>query len=471
MKAFLTILLTLYQTFSAQQNNPVIDKIFLQNELNTAIIGASVKDVVTQKTLYEKNSHWQLVPASTFKLLITICALEKLGANYKFKTEIYYSGEIKNKILNGNLIIKGYGDPTIESRFFKYSALQDICNLLKNKGIEKINGKLILDNSYFQPRVNNNWVWEDINNYYSAIPYPINIYDNEYHIYFQSQKENEPVQVLKIHPQYLSKPMIEITDNSLIAKQGGDNAFIYGDPFGYSKRLEGSIPPYQKNYSIEGVLPDPPRMFVQELIQKLKDNNINLADFNTLAVNKDTLNYSNKNLLGSIFSPVLSEIIRLTNLHSINLFAESLLWAIGKGNYEKGKKEIINYLVQEYLNPQEVNIDDACGLSRLDGISADLLSSLLVKIYSSKNKEVFLNSLPISGESGTMKNFSNTFPLKNNLKCKTGYIQRVRTYAGYMNTKSGKTISVCLMYNNFNTSSEKIKQISKIFFETLYENF
>ncbi len=470
MKSILIVLTFFLGVLCAQYDESEIDNIFLQNGLNSSIIGVSVKEVLSQKIIYEKNSHLQLVPASTFKLLITICGLEKLGADFRFITEMYYHGEIKNKTLNGNLIIKGYGDPTIESRFFKQSALQNICNLLKNKGIEKIQGNIIIDNSYFQPFIHDNWIWEDINNYYTAVPYPVSIYDNAYHIYFQSQ-EKERADILKIEPQYSSNPIIEIEDNQVFAKPGGDNAFIYGDPMRYVKRVSGSIPPNQKEYSIEGALPDPARMFVQELLKKFKLCNIGLTNTHVLITNKDTLNYKAFNSLGNILSPSLSEIVRLTNLYSINLFAEAILWAIGKGDYEKGKKEIINYLKQEDLNTQEVNIDDACGLSRLNGISADIFSSLLVKMYNKKNKEVFLNSLPVSGESGTMKHFSNTFPLKGNLRCKTGYIQRVRTYAGYINTKSGKPLAICLMYNNFNLSSEKIKQISKRFFETLYKNY
>jgi D-alanyl-D-alanine carboxypeptidase/D-alanyl-D-alanine-endopeptidase (penicillin-binding protein 4) len=470
MPRFLTFLFCL-QNFLFSQNAG-LDIILKNNELSSAIIAVSVKDVSDSKAILEHNSYIQLTPASTFKLITTIVALEKLGVNFQFKTEVYYSGKIENKTLNGNLIIKGYGDPTFESRFFKSPSLQEICESLKNKGVEHISGKIIIDNSYFKPEINDNWVWEDINNYYSAIPYPINIYDNEFHIYLQSNEVNSKVQITKIFPQYNKSPKIEITESTLISKPGGDNAYIYGDPLNYSKRINGSIPPFQKDYSIEGALPDPARMFAQELISTFSKNNIsfNQQQF-PIIINADTLNYSQYHLLFTLKSPPLSEIVRLTNLHSINFFAESMLYALGNGNYENGKKIIMNFLKEKNINTNEINIDDACGLSRLNGISADVMTQLLNLIFNSKNKNIFQNSLPISGESGTMKNFSNSPPLSGNLMCKTGYIQRVRTYAGFLKTKSGKILSVCLMYNNFNTSNEKIKQISKIFFETLYQNF
>lgn len=207
---------------------------FNEKEWNSTIIGISVRDISNNKIIFEKNSHLQLCPASTFKLLTTSAALEKLGANYQFKTEFYYVGELKNRVLSGNLIIKTYGDPTIESRFFKNNTLNAIVLQLKQK-LDKITGKIIIDNSFIQSDIHDNWIWEDINNYYAAIPYSTNIYDNEFHIYLQSQQINTPVKVLSIQPQYHSYPKIEISENSLTAQQGGDNAYIYGDPLPFRR--------------------------------------------------------------------------------------------------------------------------------------------------------------------------------------------------------------------------------------------
>lgn len=465
MKTFLKIscLLLMFLYSNAQSIS------FNEKEWNSTIIGISVRDISNNKIIFEKNSHLQLCPASTFKLLTTSAALEKLGANYQFKTEFYYVGELKNRVLSGNLIIKTYGDPTIESRFFKNNTLNAIVLQLKQK-LDKITGKIIIDNSFIQSDIHDNWIWEDINNYYAAIPYSTNIYDNEFHIYLQSQQINTPIKVLSIQPQYHSYPKIEISENSLTAQQGGDNAYIYGDPLAYTKRLKGSIPPFQKEYSIEGVLPDPPRMFAQEFIKELNHQKIILKDTVPLIVNKDSIPYTTAQLLYTHYSPPLSEIVRLTNLHSINLFAECIVYALGNGNYNKGKKEIIQFLKQHNINTDEVNIDDGCGLSRLDGVSADALTQLLSKVYQKSYFTTFWNSLPVAGESGTMKNFATTPPLANNLRCKTGYVQRVRTYAGYLKTKSGKTLAVAVMFNNFNVSIDKIKQSTKAFFEMMYND-
>lgn len=469
MMRFLTLFFIIFSLcFYSQSSNISLENIFSHPSLNSSIIGISVKEASTGKIIYEKNSHSQLVPASIFKLLTTFITIEKLGADFKFKTEIYYSGNIRRDTLFGNLIIKGYGDPTFESRFFSTSALNELVQKIKNKNIRYIKGKLILVTNYFSAQVNGNWAFEDVNNYYAAVPHPLNIFDNEYHLYFETGAKGQYAKVLNIEPQYEFPPKIVITSNNVVAKEGGDNAYIYGDPFSYEKRIEGSVPPFQKKYSIEGCLPDPPRMLAESILNKFSIENIRIAEKNYNIIN-DTFNLKPFQLLDVVYSPPLSEIFRLTNLHSINLFAESMLYVLGNGDYDNGKKILLETLIKKGIDKNEVNIDDACGLSRLDGISANAMTEFLIKAYSSPYKNILLNGLPVAGESGTMKNFSDTAPLKGNLKCKTGYFARVRTFAGFLNTKTGKTLAVCIMFNNFNASLDKIKQSTKQFFETLYQ--
>lgn len=466
---FLTFILAVEKFFS-QPSTYFIDNLLSEPELKGALISVSVKEIASQKILFEKNSTIQLVPASIFKLLTTFAALEKLGSNFKFKTEIYYSGSIQDSILNGDIIVKGYGDPTTESRFFKNSTLNEIAQSIKNLHIKAIKGHLILLNDYIRSRVCDNWTYEDVNNYYAAIPYSINIYDNQYHIYLKTDKPHQCASLIKIEPQYKNLPKILVTENNVIAREGGDNAYIYGDPLDYNKRIEGSIPPFQNEYSIEGALPHPPRMFAESLIQQINQYKIQIHP-HQYRISEDTFNLKKLHLVQTFYSPALSDIIQLTNLHSINLFAEALLYQLGNGDYEKGKRELLTFAKKLGIANNEISIDDACGLSRLNGISTNAMTELLIKAYQSPYKSIFLKSLPVAGESGTMRNFSNTPPLKGNLKCKTGYFQRVRSFAGYMNTQSGKTIAFCIIYNNFNISSEKIKQITKSFLETLYQKF
>lgn len=457
---------SLLTTICAQKHEN-IESILKDKALASALISISVKDISSNEILYEKNSHTQCTPASIFKIITTYAALEKLGADFKFKTEIYYSGNIQDSVLDGDIIIKGYGDPTIESRFIKSSFFQEAIKALQQTGIKKMNGKLRILNNFYQPYINGNWTYEDINNYYAAIPYTINIYDNTYSVYFKTYKPLQPSDILRIFPQYSKEPKIVFKTNRVYAKEGGDNAYIYGDPLGYDKRVEGSLPPYQNEYSIEGALPDPARMFAETFIQHLEKSNIRIRS-DAYFISNDTFDIKHLKLIKTIYSPSLSHIIQLINLHSINLFAEALLYQIGNGSYEAGKKEMIKLTVK-YNIEKEINIDDACGLSRLNGLSAHAMTEWLIKIYQSPFQSIFLKSLPVAGESGTMKNFTDKAPLKGNLRCKTGYFERVRSYAGYMHTQSGKTIAFCMIYNNFNASNEKIKQMSKLFFETLYQ--
>ncbi len=465
----MTVYLFVFQLFIAQSD---LINIFQNDALKGSITGIYVS-YEDGKKIFETNAHIQMSPASIFKLLTSWVMIETKGTNYKWTTDVYMSGKITaDGVLDGNLYIKGMGDPSIKSKFFSSTdLLSDLVNTIKNNGIKKIKGNLIIDNAYYTPKINGSWIWEDINNYYAAIPYPINIYDNKFHIYFNSNQEGDKADITNISPQYISNP-IHI-ESQIVSKGTTDEAYVYGDPLGFNKRILGSIPPNQKEYSIEAVLPNSALMFAEQLIQKLNNNQINISNTGFIVSTQDTINYLNLKLINTHYSPPLDKIIQQTNLHSINLFAESFLYALGDGNYELGKKKITSYLSKNKFPVDEIFIDDACGLSRLNGISPYLMCSLLqtILLKKDKNSEVFLNSIPVAGSSGTLKNFGKNSLLENNLHAKTGYMKRVRSYTGYLTAASGKKIIFCLIFNNFNCSTEKIKQISKTFFETLYQHY
>ena len=117
-------------------------------------------------------------------------------------------------------------------------------------------------------------------------------------------------------------------------------------------------------------------------------------------------------------------------------------------------------------------INDGSGLSRSNAVTSENLTKILYMMYSdSLTKLPFANSLPIAGVSGSLRTMGKGTALENNLKAKSGYITRVRSYAGYMKTKSGKEICLSLIINNFNgTPSETKKKMEQIFLK-IYENY
>ncbi|UPT65435.1 MAG: D-alanyl-D-alanine carboxypeptidase [Sphingobacteriales bacterium JAD_PAG50586_3] len=121
-------------------------KITGSKEFKTATIGVCIMDVETGKVLVETNSEKSLIPASTIKLITTGAGLALLGDTFKFKTKMQYVGLVKNGILNGDINIEGFGDPTTGSERWPETNIDSICNFfvqqIKALGIKKINGQI-----------------------------------------------------------------------------------------------------------------------------------------------------------------------------------------------------------------------------------------------------------------------------------------------------------------------------------------
>ena len=167
--------------------------------------------------------------------------------------------------------------------------------------------------------------------------------------------------------------------------------------------------------------------------------------------------------------PKLSDILKLLNHESINLFADHLVFQIslektGKGSFESGLK-----LIHEFWKENGVRdtffIEDGSGLSRFDAVTAEQMTQVLKFMYLGRNKEAFLNSLPVAGE-GTLSSFNTTDFPGNTLRCKSGSIGQVRSYAGYLTCDSGREVAFAVLVNNFScTQAEMGRKLQKLLLE------
>ena len=173
MKSFLTSITLFSFLFLNGQSptNKVFTEFLQHNALKNASIGFYAFNLRDNQVIINHNGDLALVPASSLKLITTATALEVLGEAHRFTTTISYSGEIKNGILNGNIIIKGGGDPALGSHRFRsyYGAfLNNWATSIKALGIDSINGKIIADASIFDNEVPATWIWQDLGNYFGV---------------------------------------------------------------------------------------------------------------------------------------------------------------------------------------------------------------------------------------------------------------------------------------------------------------
>jgi len=210
-------------------------------------------------------------------------------------------------------------------------------------------------------------------------------------------------------------------------------------------------------------LPDPALLCAEHLVKALQQVGIR-CDSNAVVSNyhKNDIQV-NKLLIYTHHSPPLSKMVYYTNQNSNNQYCESILYTLGNGSAEKGLLKVKTYWQQQGLDTSEIYMEDASGLGRINAITANFQAKALYTIAKNKNIYTAFNaSLPLAGKQGSMSNLGKGSFIENNLRAKTGYMKRARSYCGYVQTKSGKELAFSLIFNNYTCSaSEAKKQMEK----------
>ncbi len=455
------------QTTSIQQK---IVRLQSTKGFENASISIDVTDNKTGEILFRSEPQLSIAPASIQKVVTTATALEVLGPDFRFSTTLSYSGIIRNDTLFGDIQIIGGGDPTLGSKYFPENNhfLDDWIEAFQSKNIRIINGDLIADATIYESQmIPNTWIWEDIGNYYGAGASGISVYDNLYEIHMSSENLAEiPTKVIGINPEI---PNLDLQNEVLSSDVNSDQAYVFGSPLEYRRIIRGTIPKNKSDFIVKASVPNPAALLVNEFRKKLTANNITLSG--KTKYEKVLAKDSSSVQLSVNQSPKLRDIIRITNYESVNLFAEHFLkqlafYKYGLGTTEDGCKFVIEFWKNKGLDMNGLFMNDGSGLSRFNAITASQMVSILNYMKSqSTYSEDFEQSLATAG-TGTLTVFKKeSFP-NQCLHAKSGSMTRVRCYAGYLKTISGRELSFAFMLNNFSCSqTEAIRKIEEVLVE------
>ena len=446
-----------------------IQKMAADDQLKNASISFYALDLDSGKVIAGMGSNKSLVPASTMKLVTTATALELLGPGKRFSTYIKYSGSIdSNCVLNGNIYIAGGGDPCLGSdRFTKHygNFINKWANEIIKLGIDSINGRVIGDASIFNEQmIPSTWIWGDLGNYYGAGPCGLSIYENKCNIEFNSGKKGDSTEVTCIYP-YVPNLKFDNYVKSMVTQK--DLSYIFGAPYQENRIVKGGIPTNKKNYMIRGSIPDPAYLTAFELDMELRELGIKMTNPSTtvrkIKFESGIQEKTKKHIITTTRSPRLTAIMNLTNTYSINLYAEHLMNQIGvfkyrSGDTGSGTQATTLFWKNTGLDIEGMYVNDGSGLSRFNAITAKQMVGILKHMNESRNKKLFINSLPVAGKSGTLRNVGKGTAASGRVKAKSGYMIRVRSYAGYVTTKNKRNIAFALIVNNFNCTPFQMKK-------------
>ncbi len=454
---------SMYSQLKALERTPLLSR---------GSIGLMVQDQETGEVLVNYNGEKSYVPASNLKVITTASALAILGEDYKYTTRGYIEGKTDSAgVLKGNLYVVGSGDPSLGSDQVAGQSIQTLLSnwvqLLVKKGVKSVKGDIVIDPfAYDANAIPDFWPWADLGNYYGAGVHGLNVSDNTVKLYFkQNQQQGAKVQFLRTDPAVQGLSF----DNKVITGPAGsgDEAYIYGGPYQGNRLILGSLPPGDGEYKIKGSIPDPPLWFGYLLKQALKNNGITVKGevkvksvSDQLAGTTDWFQHQ---------SPPLSELIRITNFFSINLYAESLFQQIayvkkGKGDRSFAAQEIKRFWSSVGVDTLGWILLDGSGLSPLNAISPQQMTLVLKYMANHKTlSNTFTQALPAAGKDGTVYWFGKNTALQNNARLKSGSFTSTLCYSGYMTTKTNKKVVFSIMMNRYEgemrTAAKKLQTV------------
>ncbi len=429
----------------------------LTGQANMSVL---VKNLQTGEVIDEYRSDKVVPPASVMKLLTTGAALEILGPGFRFPTLLEYTGTIENGVLKGDLYVRGTCDPSLGFKG-KTAFLDQWVKAIKAAGIRCINGSVIADMTMLDGEAQNpGWLCEDAGNYYAPGIFALNYYGNTMNIVLQSGAPGTVAKVIKTEP-YVED--ICFINRVRCGKITYDGAFVSGLPYSRERYLTGAVPSDLGTFGVKGDLPNPGLLLARHLTNRLRDSGVKvsneasyIADYNPLTPPRTEL-YTH-------YSEPLSEILKETNVNSNNLYAESLFRYLGTRYTLPGTIHNSQDLLQDYWRRRGVSvrnaiIKDGCGLAPQDAISAKTFVQLLTIMSISPNKDAWMASLPVSGQTGTLKSLCAKTELEGRIHAKSGTIAGTKNFAGYIDMPNGETWVFAILINSAPGKARNIQTV------------
>lgn len=429
--------------------NSAWKKFIADKSLQHASAGIYVINSSTGKIVANQNIQQGLAPASCQKVIIASAAFELLGHNYSYKTSLAYSGNILNGVLNGDIIIKGSGDPTLGSWRYNQTTedtiIAEFTKAISREGINEVKGNIVADESTWKGEVTpDGWIWQDIGSYYGAGARALNWHENQYDLFLKSGKSiGDPVEKVSTNPAFIEGLNLKVLATSA-EKGSGDNAYIYfplNEKYGY---VRGTIPVNENLFSISGAMPHPAKQLALDLEAALKKITIEKAPTDYPIVQK---NYDSTHVFYIHNSPALDSIVYWFLKRSINLYGEALIKTMGyefakTGATDSGVSIVKSFWNKKGVDPAAINIIDGSGLSPANRVTVATLVSVME--YAKKQNWFY--------------SFYDALPEINGIKMKSGSIGGVVSYTGFIKSKKGADYTFAFIINNFDGSANEVRK-------------
>ncbi|RPJ59585.1 MAG: D-alanyl-D-alanine carboxypeptidase/D-alanyl-D-alanine-endopeptidase [Acidobacteria bacterium] len=428
--------------------------------------GLDIRTLEDDAPIFVYNSDRLFPPASNLKLFTTSTALDRLGPDFRFTTQVAYEGSlVAGNHLTGNLVLFGQGDPdlsgsirTLPNQFAHFDA---IAQSVRDFGITEIAGDIIGDDSYFAfAPYGDGWMPSDLVRDYGAPISALSFNNNLITLSLRpSRKVGQPASATV----YPSESLLNVTNKTRTVRRGRTSVQWVRKPGTDTVSLRGQVPLRGGGTSQTFLVKDPALYTARLLRERLIKNGIKVKGIARARHAGDSLGRPPSHPVYVHQSPPLLDVISHTNKKSQNLYAEILLRTLGArvkgvGSDQAGLEVVYEYLGEAGITASNARLHDGSGLSRYNLITPRAETMLLAHVASKPYFSDFLDTLSISGLDGTMRGRLVHGPGFLRVFAKTGSLQNVTTLGGYIRTNSGMMVSFSILNNNHSYSSDTAKR-------------
>ncbi|HTR57421.1 MAG TPA: D-alanyl-D-alanine carboxypeptidase/D-alanyl-D-alanine-endopeptidase [Casimicrobiaceae bacterium] len=424
---------------------------FRSAQIPLSSVSAYVQEIGASRPIFSQQPAKPMNPASTMKLVTTFAALELLGPDYRWRTEAYADGPVAGGVLDGDLVLKGYGDPKITIEQF-----QSLVRALRATGLKTIRGDLVLDRSFFTLPAHDPGAFDgEPLKPYNVGPDALLVNFKSVRFVFAPNAAGDAVEI-RAEP-----------DLAEVALRGAPRA-VAGDCADWRASLAASFVDHAER--AEAIFGGRYAAACGE-----RDWYVALLDHAhyVLAMFERYWTESGGSFAGGVrnghappqakpiatlYSPPLYDAVRDINKLSNNVMARQLFLTLATSAYpppatsSHAAEAVRRWLVSRKLDFPELVLDNGSGLSRHERISARSMARLLAAADASKVRTDYVSSLAVSATDGTVRRRFQDEEIADQAFLKTGSLEGVRALAGYVLGPSGRRFVVVCFVNHANAA-------------------
>jgi D-alanyl-D-alanine carboxypeptidase/D-alanyl-D-alanine-endopeptidase (penicillin-binding protein 4) len=438
-----------------RQLKPRIDKLINSASLKQAQTAIEVFSISRNEVLYAYHPNDALIPASNMKLITTAAALTHLGPDYRFATMIAADPPPRQGVVEGDLYIKGFGDP-----FLVYEEMWKLTHHLAMKGLKRVKGDIVADDTFFdEQRWGTGWQIKG-NRWYEAQIGALSFNFNTIEVNVEPGGQPGSPLTAWLNP---TTSYVKLVNKGRTATKVSKRLRVTQVPEGKQHQIvvSGNLTPNAKTRTVWRTIRNPALYTATVFRDYLQQEEIKIEGRVRQAQMPQ-----NAHKYYIHYSKPLALIIRGLNKMSNNFTAEQILKTLGAeikgppGTAKKGLEIVEDFLKKSGVDLKRLTLVDGSGLSRDNRLSPHAINRVLVHMYNDFSlRAEYMASLAVAGVDGTLNGRFNNTNAIGKIRAKTGRIRGVAALSGYIFTKQGELLAFSMLMNNFRTSTEQVQKI------------